>query len=115
MARKTSRRHPQGEASRLAILDATLRIAGERGYVGTTMAQVTRASGLPASSVYWHFHNKDDLLADALDHGFSQWDSTTRPWGALDTTRPRHAELLRQLEAITRMRDAEPGFWRMGC
>jgi AcrR family transcriptional regulator len=70
MARQTTRRHAQGEASRRTILEATLRIAGERGYVGTTLAQVTKASGLPASSVYWHFHNKDELLADALEHGF---------------------------------------------
>jgi AcrR family transcriptional regulator len=114
MSRKTTRRHSQGDASRLAILDATLRIAGQRGYVGTTMAQVTRASGLPASSVYWHFGNKDELLAEALDHGFTQWDSTVPPWGDLDTERPREDELLAQMEAITRTLDEEPGFWRMG-
>jgi AcrR family transcriptional regulator len=114
MARKTTRRHSQGEASRLAILDATLRIAGERGYVGTTMAQVTRASGLPASSVYWHFRNKDDLLAAALDHGFAKWDSAVPPWGDLDPGLPRAADLLAQMETITRTLDHEPGFWRMG-
>ena len=80
MARQTNRRHAQGEASRRTILDATLRIAGERGYVGTTLAQVTKASGLPASSVYWHFQNKDELLADAVEHGFRMWDDATPPW-----------------------------------
>ncbi|HEY0903586.1 MAG TPA: TetR/AcrR family transcriptional regulator [Marmoricola sp.] len=114
MARKTTRRHSQGEASRQAILEATLRIAGERGYVGTTMAQVTRASGLPASSVYWHFGNKDELLADALDHGFALWESAMPVWGELDTARPRADELLAQMGAITRTLDEEPGFWRMG-
>jgi AcrR family transcriptional regulator len=114
MARKTTRRHSQGEESRRTILDATLRIAGERGYVGTTMAEVTKATGLPASSVYWHFTNKDELLADALDHGFAQWGSVASPWSAVDLDRPRVDALLDQLGQVTRALDQEPGFWRMG-
>jgi AcrR family transcriptional regulator len=97
MARQTDRRHAQGEASRRTILDATLRIAGERGYVGTTLAQVTKASGLPASSVYWHFRNKDELLADALEHGFRMWDDATPPWSRFDPARPRVEALTEEL------------------
>jgi AcrR family transcriptional regulator len=115
MARQTDRRHAQGEASRRTILDATLRIAGERGYVGTTLAQVTKASGLPASSVYWHFHNKDELLADALEHGFRLWDDATAPpWSEFDPTRPRVDALVDELGTLARRLDEEPGFWRMG-
>lgn len=114
MARQTNRRHAQGEASRRTILDATLRIAGERGYVGTTLAQVTKASGLPASSVYWHFRNKDELLADALEHGFRLWDDTTPPWSDFDATRPRVDALVDELGNLARRLDEEPGFWRMG-
>jgi len=114
MARQTDRRHAQGEASRRTILDATLRIAGERGYVGTTLAQVTKASGLPASSVYWHFQNKDELLADALEHGFRMWDDETPPWSQFDAARPRVDALTDELGALSRQLDEEPGFWRMG-
>lgn len=114
MAKKTTRRHTQGEASRHAILDATVRIAGQRGYVGTTMAQVTRASGLPASSVYWHFGNKDELLAHALDHGFARWDLDVPPWVELDPDRPREHELFAQMHAIVRTLAEQAGFWRMG-
>jgi AcrR family transcriptional regulator len=114
MARQTNRRHAQGEASRRTILDATLRIAGERGYVGTTLAQVTKASGLPASSVYWHFRNKDELLADALEHGFRMWDDATPPWSEFDATRPRVDALVDELGNLSRRLDEEPGFWRMG-
>jgi AcrR family transcriptional regulator len=114
MPRQTNRRHAQGEASRRTILDATLRIAGERGYVGTTLAQVTKASGLPASSVYWHFRNKDELLADALEHGFRMWDDATPPWSEFDPARPRVDALVDELGALSRRLDEEPGFWRMG-
>ena len=78
-----------GESSRLALLEATLRLAGERGYVGTTMARITKATGLPASSVYWHFGSKDQLLADAVAHGFEAWRSQAAPWETVDASLSR--------------------------
>ena len=66
MPRKTERRHRQGEEFRRRILEATLAIAAERGYDGTSLGLVTERAGLPASSVYWHFGSKDELLAEAV-------------------------------------------------
>ncbi|MDN4174063.1 TetR/AcrR family transcriptional regulator [Nocardioides sp. SOB77] len=114
MARKTTRQHSQGDASRRTILDATLQIAGERGYVGTTMAKVTKASGLPASSVYWHFRNKDELLAEALDHGYRRYAEEQPRWLHHADERPLEEGVLDHLLATTRALDEEPGFWRMG-
>ncbi len=62
----------QGRESRLRILDATLRLASEKGYEGTTISLVSDHTGLPASSIYWHFANKEALLAAAMEHGISQ-------------------------------------------
>jgi AcrR family transcriptional regulator len=106
--------HPQGESSRQALLDAALRLAGERGYVGTTMAQITKATGLPASSVYWHFDNKDELLAEAVAHGFEAWRSHATPWETVDRSVPRPARLLAQLEGIFLNDDDRFDYWRMG-
>ena len=114
MPRKSSRTHAQGDASRRAILDVTLRIAGERGYVGTTVAQVTQASGLPASSIYWHFGNKDDLLADALEHGYRRWQEGSPPWSELAPALPRRDALLRELRKVAAGVEEYSGFWRMG-
>ena len=55
------RRRANGEESRQRILDAAAEIAGERGYDGTSIALVSERSGLPASSIYWHFEDKDAL------------------------------------------------------
>jgi hypothetical protein len=63
MPPKTNRRARQGVESQQAILDATMAIAAERGYERTTIALVSERSGLPASSIYWHFRNKDELLS----------------------------------------------------
>jgi len=62
-----------GEASRRRILDAAAAIAGERGYVGTSINDVATASGLPKSSIYWHFSDKDALFAAVIEDSYDQW------------------------------------------
>jgi AcrR family transcriptional regulator len=51
-----------GDVSRERILDAAREIASERDDDGTRIARVSERSGLPASSIYWHFDDKDPLL-----------------------------------------------------
>ena len=73
MGAKTDRRHAQGDESRERILDATIEIASLRGYHGTSIAEVSKRSGLPASSIYWHFASKDDLIAAVIQRSFDSW------------------------------------------
>ncbi len=74
MANASARkRRTNGEASRARIVEAAARIAGERGYDGTSINLVSEHSGLPASSIYWHFKDKDELIAAVIDRSFEQW------------------------------------------
>ena len=66
-----------GVASRQKIIEAALEIASERGYEGTSISAVSERSGLPPSSIYWHFENKDELIAAVIDHSFEQWRGLT--------------------------------------
>jgi AcrR family transcriptional regulator len=109
-----SRANDRGEGSRLSLLEATLRLAGERGYVGTTMARITRATGLPASSVYWHFGSKDQLIAEAVAHGFQAWREHATPWSTMDASLPRPARLRAELDTIVLGTDERLDYWRMG-
>ena len=68
-----ARRTANGEESRQKILAAATAIAGERGYDGTSIALVSERSGLPASSIYWHFKDKDALLAAVIERSWVQW------------------------------------------
>jgi AcrR family transcriptional regulator len=61
------RKRADGELSRQRILDAAAEIAAERGYEGASIALVSAKCGLPASSIYWHFTNKDDLIAAVIE------------------------------------------------
>ena len=72
-APKRRRSRADGELSRIRILDAATEIAAERGYEGTSIALVSAKCGLPASSIYWHFKDKDDLIAAVIERSFGAW------------------------------------------
>lgn len=72
-AQPDRRTRADGELSRERILDAATEISAERGYEGTSIALVSQKCGLPASSIYWHFKNKDDLIAAVIERSFGTW------------------------------------------
>ncbi|MCV7030240.1 TetR/AcrR family transcriptional regulator [Mycobacterium sherrisii] len=73
MGAKRRRRRPDGQMSQTRILDAASEIASEREYEGTSIGAVSAKCGLPASSIYWHFKDKDDLLAAVIERSFGAW------------------------------------------
>jgi AcrR family transcriptional regulator len=72
-AQPARRKRADGEQSRGRILDAATEIAAERGYEGTSIGAVSKKCGLPASSIYWHFKDKDDLIAAVIERSFASW------------------------------------------
>ena len=113
MPPRTARRHKQGAESRERILEAALDIAAERGYDGTTMALVTERAGLPASSVYWHFKNKDALLAAALEESYSRWRAGEAGFERDDSGDVR-ARFRSRFERVRVGLVDRPEFWRLG-
>src|SRR5215510_1329700 len=49
------------------IVTAALRVFGERGFHGATIADVVRESGLSVGAIYTWFKGKDDLFLAACD------------------------------------------------
>ena len=110
--RSTRRRRANGEESRRKILDATVEVAGERGYDGTSIALVSKKCGLPASSIYWHFKDKDDLIAAVIERSFAGWlDALSLPEDDSGAPRERVAEMAQQVAKA--LLDA-PDFLRLG-
>ncbi len=62
-----------GERSRERILDAAERLLAERGYAAAGIAAISKASGLPASSIYWFFESKQDLTAAVVERSADRW------------------------------------------
>ena len=69
MPTATTKRQQQGESSRELILDATERLMATRGYAATSISDIRKACGLPASSIYWHFGSKEGVLAAVMERG----------------------------------------------
>jgi AcrR family transcriptional regulator len=111
---ETRRRRANGEASRQRILDAAAQVAGERGYEGTSMNLVSERSGLPASSIYWHFKNKDELIAAVIDRSFSGWADTLKRAESMPADGSREDALRLTLQRSGRVLAEFPDFLRLG-
>ena len=108
------RKRANGAASRERILDAAAQIASERGYEGSSIALVSRRSGLPASSIYWHFEDKDKLIAAVIERSFNRWLEGTGAW-----VLPKRGVTRRERFTIALCRTAKvledaPDFLRLG-
>lgn len=51
-------------AQRQRIIDAAIRVAGEKGLASTSMAEIIKASGLSAGAIYGYFEGKEQLIAE---------------------------------------------------
>ncbi len=109
-APKARRKRADGEQSRERILDAANEIASERGYEGTSIALVSKKCGLPASSIYWHFKDKDDLLAAVIDRSFETW---LRVWELPSDGQPRERVIGLATQLAKGLLD-HPDFLRLG-
>lgn len=109
-APKRKRSRPDGELSRGRILDAATEIAAERGYEGTSIALVSAKCGLPASSIYWHFKDKDDLIAAVIERSFVAYQSV---WEMSDTG-PVEEQLHRLASRVAEALGGSPDFLRLG-
>lgn len=114
MPRKTDRVHKQGEASRDAILRATLEIAATSGYDGTTVAKVVERTGLPASSIYWHFGNKEKLLAATLEYSYRQWRPTAPTWVRREEPDDLRTRIEQRFQRAAQSLVDTPQFWQLG-
>jgi AcrR family transcriptional regulator len=114
MPAKTPRRHRQGLESRQRILESALAIAAERGYDGTTVALITERAKVPASSVYWQFANKDELLAEALDYSYRSWRRDGPTWQPANYTGTMRDRIVTRLANSRRAVEEKPDYWRLG-
>jgi AcrR family transcriptional regulator len=103
-----------GVESRQKILDAATEIAGERGYDGTSIALVSERSGLPASSIYWHFKDKDALLAAVVERSYGRWLAGVGGWAAPGPDATRHEVLRAMLVQTAKSLLDAPDFLRLG-
>lgn len=58
----------RGEARRLVLLDAAVRVIGRGGIAAADHRAVAAEAGVPLGSTTYYFDSKDDMVARALEH-----------------------------------------------
>jgi len=104
----------QNDASRIRILRAAAEIAAECGYESTTISKITKRSGLPVSSIYWFFRDKDHLMAEVVNHSFQEWIALQPRWDDPRSDRPIGESLRSILSRSTVSLSEAPDFLRIG-
>lgn len=115
MSSPVTRRQEQGAGSREQILDATERLMATRGYAATSISDIRKACGLPASSIYWHFGSKDGVLAAVMERGAERFFAAIAGGGTVDEQlavlaelQAQHPEFLRILYLLSLERSDDP-------
>jgi AcrR family transcriptional regulator len=78
MATATAREPPAASApTRQRIVDEAMRLFGENGFRGTSVAQIEAAAGLSpgAGGLYHHFRAKDEVLAEGIRRHLARLDA----------------------------------------
>jgi AcrR family transcriptional regulator len=84
----------RGGETRRRILDVAAEAFADRGYAGTSLSDVLKASGVTKGGFYFHFPSKEALALATLRHKQEQWTGAVM---AAVMRRPRAVE---QLDAM---------------
>jgi len=60
----------KAERTRQFIIEKTAPVFNRKGYAGTSLADITEATGLTKGSIYGNFENKDEVALAVFDHNF---------------------------------------------
>jgi TetR/AcrR family fatty acid metabolism transcriptional regulator len=86
-AARKNRQDPPPGAKRDAILRAAIDVFAERGFFNAQVADVARAAGVAAGTVYLYFRGKDDLLVSIFERTMREGLARVRA-AVADTTDP---------------------------
>jgi len=67
--------HPaasKAERTKQFIVEKTAPVFNAKGYAGTSMNDITKATGLTKGSVYGNFENKDEVALAAFDYNYNR-------------------------------------------
>ncbi|MFK8332652.1 TetR/AcrR family transcriptional regulator [Pseudomonas sp. BJa5] len=100
----------KAQRTRQLIVEKTAPLFNTKGYAGTSLADMTEATGLTKGSVYGNFANKEAVALAAFDYNWQQAQTTVR---AIMAREPSNKARLLALAAT--YRDLPPGFPEGGC
>ena len=100
----------KAERTRQLIVERTAPIFNVKGYAGTSLTDMTEATGLTKGSVYGNFANKEEVALAAFEYN---WQRTQ---GAVRTAMAKHKSSREKLRALAGVyENLPPDFPEGGC
>jgi TetR/AcrR family transcriptional regulator, transcriptional repressor for nem operon len=100
----------KGESTRKRIVAQAAPIFNQRGYAGTALSDLMRATGLEKGGIYRHFGSKQELAEDAFDYA---WNVVMEARFAGIDEIPNAVDRLKRF--IANFRDRRSGLVPGGC
>ena len=76
----------KAERTRQFIIEKTAPIFNKKGYAGTSLSDITAATGLTKGSIYGNFADKDEVALAAFDYNIGRMRAITKAEMAKHTT-----------------------------
>lgn len=109
---RRTKRHELGDRSRGEILDAASSLMSTKGFSATSISDLAKESGLPPSSIYWHFESKAGVLGAVMERGaqryFAEVAAISPVWG--DSPNDNFRRLMELSNVVVR---SHPEFLRL--
>lgn len=74
----------RARATRELLLEAAAHLFVERGYVGTSINDISDSSGRTSGAIYFHYSSKEKLALAVVREQFATWPELTAPYTAPD-------------------------------
>ena len=100
----------KGEKTRQEIIRKAAPIFNQKGYSGTALSDLMRATGLEKGGIYRHFESKQELARDAFDHAWKLAMDTR-----FDGTQEIPNTVDRLIQVVRNFRDRRAGLVPGGC
>jgi AcrR family transcriptional regulator len=71
-------RYQKSDTTRERILDAAAVLFSQRGYAATGVDRLAERSGIAKTAIYYHFGNKEGLLAAVVERAAAAWMDNIR-------------------------------------
>lgn len=69
---RTATKGSKARNTRALLLDAAVRVIGEKGYSGATVDEIVEVAGVSKGIAYYHFKSKAEIAASVLEDGIGQ-------------------------------------------
>jgi AcrR family transcriptional regulator len=76
----------KAERTRRFIIEKTAPIFNKKGYAGTSLSDITEATGLTKGSIYGNFADKDEVALAAFDYNIARMSAVTKAEMAKQST-----------------------------